>query len=100
MMNKTIEAAARPTKTKTAATAPVLWKKDDPLAELSFGTKVGLTPIWVIVVTLPSLAVDANSEVTSEGVLVVVCPRLSVVVITTVLLNVVVGTLSCAEVVV
>lgn len=88
-MNSIIDAAARPTRTNTPATAPLFWKKDEvppePLSEL----RVGLTPICVIVTTPPSVPVLVTRLVTADGALVVVWPALFVVVMNTVLCKVV-----------
>lgn len=67
-------AAARPTRTKTPATALVLEKNEGSLAEPLLGLRVGLTPIWVIVVTEPLVAVEVNVWVVSMGVEVVSAP--------------------------
>lgn len=78
-----MEAAARPTRTKTPATAPVFLKNvDDVLEEVMLGLKVGLgfAIICVTVIRVPLFAVEVESVVKADGALVVSAPLLSVTV--------------------
>jgi hypothetical protein len=95
-IQRSMEAAANPTSTKTPATAPVFRKKlligmvlrrtagekmtestYDDLTEVElFGLSVGLLmPTCVMVTTPPLLAVEVSTVVTIDGALVVNPPR-------------------------
>lgn len=105
-MKSRMDAAARPTSTKTPATAPVLRKKLrskrskndiiletmkahdadlEPPSELS----VGFNPTSVMVTMIPSEPVEVTVLVINDGVTVVLDPELSVVVTKMTLLKVV-----------
>lgn len=79
-----MEAAARPTRTKTPATAPVFLKNVDVdvLEEGMLGLKVGLgfAIICVTVTRVPLFAVEVESVVKADGAVVVGAPLLSVTV--------------------
>lgn len=97
-IQSSIAAAARPTRTKTPATAPVFLKNDEPPLPGPSEPKVGLSLISVEVTGTP-LLVNVVTEVIVIGALVVVCPRLSVVVTKTVLRKVGNVELGCGAVV-
>jgi hypothetical protein len=90
-IHKQIVAAASPTIKKTAATAPLLCKNWEPELESLLGLNVGFATISVKVTRPPLLMVDVNVDVISGGAVEVVCPRLLVVWMKTVLESVVAG---------
>jgi hypothetical protein len=79
-IQRQMAATAKPTSTKTPATAPVFLKNVEPEDPSLLGLKVGFatTDVWVI--KAPSLAVEVSTCVTTAGAIVVLSPWLLVVV--------------------